>query len=209
MTARTRVPQNAAGNTDCTLEKHLYRARTAQQDCGRPLSSSRTGISCSEAGLRSLDGFLSPLLRKGQSIHHVYAGHRDSVMMSESTIYRFIDGGLFSARNIDLLRRVRFAPRRKAKEFKVDRACRQGRTYADFLEFRKSYPDLPVTQIDSLSSSYAGCLQDRHTGAPGRQWQRILQPEGIGMRWGREATHEGLLLRPVGAVPEGRRGTEP
>lgn len=140
----------------CTLEKHLYIPGEAHKEYGLTLRESRSGIGLSEDEVKQLDALFSPLLKKRQSIHHIYASHADSVMVSESTIYRMVDYNLFEARNIDLPRKVRYAPRKKKKDFKVDKACRLGRTYADYLDFCREHPDLPVTQIDSVEGKKGG-----------------------------------------------------
>lgn len=140
----------------CTLEKHLYVPGEAQKEYGLALHESRSGIGLSEEEVRQLDGIFSTLLKKRQSIHHIYVNHADSVMVSESTIYRLVDYHLFEARNIDLPRKVRYAPRKKKKAFKVDRTCRLNRTFADYLDFCREHPDIPVTQIDSVEGKKGG-----------------------------------------------------
>jgi len=77
-------------------------------------------------------------------------------MVSESTIYRLVDYNLFQARNIDLLRKVKYSRRKKKKNFKVDKACRTGRTYEDYQEFRALNPDLPVTEMDTVEGKKGG-----------------------------------------------------
>ncbi len=140
----------------CTLEKHLYIPKLAQKEYTLSLCESRTGINITEDEVKQLDSLFSPLLKKRQSIHHICINHRDSVMVSESTIYRLVDYNLFEARNIDLPRKVRFAPRKKKKAFKVDKACRIGRTYEDYNSFRIEHPDFPITQIDSVEGKVGG-----------------------------------------------------
>ena len=53
-------------------------------------------------------------------------------------------------------RKVRYAKRRKKKIFKVDKECRIGRTYQNFLAFRQEHPLLPITQIDSVEGTKGG-----------------------------------------------------
>ena len=45
---------------------------------------------------------------------------------------------------------------KKKTPFKVDKACRIGRTFDDFLEFLKENPDCPVVQMDSLEGVKGG-----------------------------------------------------
>ena len=77
-------------------------------------------------------------------------------MVSERTLYRLIDYNLFSARNIDLPKKVKYSRRKRKKDFKVDKKCRIGRTYQDYLNFRRDHPDLPVTEIDTVEGRRGG-----------------------------------------------------
>lgn len=140
----------------CTLEKRIYNAASADREYKEVLSESRTGISYSEEEIAHLDQLISPLIRKGQSINHICANNKDSIMISERTVYRLVDYNLFSARNIDLPRKVKYNRRKKKKNFKVDKACRIGRTYQHYLEFRSSHPDLPITEMDSVEGTKGG-----------------------------------------------------
>lgn len=93
----------------------MYLPKEAHKEYELSLRESRSGIGLSEAEVKQLDHLFSPLLKKRQSIHHIYVNHADSVMVSESTIYRLVDYQLFEARNMDLPRKVRYAPRKKRK----------------------------------------------------------------------------------------------
>lgn len=143
-------------NTSCTLEKRLYQPLTAQAEYRSTLSETRTGLSLSEAEIARLDSIVSPLLRKKQSLHNICLNHSDTIMVSESTLYRLVDYNLFQARNIDMPRKVRYARRKRKKDYKVDKACRIGRTYQDFLTFCQARPDFPVTQMDSVIGNAGG-----------------------------------------------------
>lgn len=143
-------------NRSCTLQKHLYDPVSAQKQYHEKLSEARSGISLTEDEIAHLNGIVSPLLKKKQSLHHICVNHPDSVMVSESTMYRLIEYGLFDAKNIDLPRKVRYARRKKKKVYKVDKSCRLGRTYADYQLYIREHPDLPVTQIDSVEGRKGG-----------------------------------------------------
>ena len=133
---------------ECHFEKTLYRADKAQEEYRTLLSESRVGMGFTEEELAALDEKVSPLIRRGQSPYHICATNRDSLMVSSSTLYRLIDSGLISARNIDLPRKVRFKARKRKKSvFKVDRTCRIGRDYACFQRFMEENPDTPIIQL--------------------------------------------------------------
>lgn len=141
----------------CTLEKCVYQARYAQHEYEEVRTESRSGLAISEDEAFALDGIISPLIRKGQSIHHICINNRDTIMFSEKSIYNYVDAGIFSARNIDLPRKVRYKPRRSRRDsFKVDKACRISRTFNDYLAFRDEYPDMPVVQMDSVIGRVGG-----------------------------------------------------
>lgn len=141
----------------CTLEKHLYSAHAAQQEYEYIRSESRSGICISEAEIVRLDNFISPLLMNGQSIHHICSNNPSQIMFSEKTIYNYIDAGVLSARNIDLPRKVRLRPRKSRHDsFKVDKACRIGRTWTDFQNFLKDHPGCPIVQMDSVEGQKGG-----------------------------------------------------
>lgn len=140
----------------CSLEKLFYNADFAHKEYREVLSESRTGISYSEDEIRYLDEFISPLIRKKQSPHHICATNADSIMVSERTIYRLIDARIISAMNIDLPRKVRYSARKVQRHFKVDKSCRIGRTYEDFKEYIREHPDLPVIQLDSVEGKKGG-----------------------------------------------------
>ena len=66
--------------------------------------------------------------------------------------------GLLDIVNLDLPRKVRFRPRKNKKpiELKVEKACRIGRTYVDFLKFIEANPDIHVVQMDSVEGKKGG-----------------------------------------------------
>jgi IS30 family transposase len=142
---------------NCRLEKSVYSAATAQKEYETLRCESRSGIIIDEAEAKRLDDFISPLIKKGQSIHHICSNNIDAIMCSEKTIYNYVDFNLFSARNLDLPRKVRYRPRKKsASSFKVDKSCRIGRTYEDFLAYMYENLDTPVVEMDSVEGIKGG-----------------------------------------------------
>lgn len=124
----------------------------AQKEYELTRSESRSGYAISETELKHLDSVLSPLLLKGQSVHHISQTHADSIMCSEKTLYTYIHNNLLSARNIELPRKVRLRPRRsKSVTIKVDKFCRIGRTWKDYCGYMALHPDTPVVQIDPVA----------------------------------------------------------
>lgn len=135
----------------CLLRKFYYTAKYAD-DCYRDLLVySREGINQAPVDIAMLDALISPLLRKGQSMAHIYAHHAAEIPCCRKTLYNYIDKSVFTARNIDLRRRVRYKVRKSptrislsAKEFRI------GRTYEEFQKLLKENPNTPVVELDTV-----------------------------------------------------------
>lgn len=140
----------------CSLDKHLYEANEANKCYRSTLSEARRGFSFNENELHFIDSFISPLIKQGQSPHHICATNRDSLMISERTLYRLIDSSALSAINLDLPRKVRFKPRKSNLRLKVDPHCKDGRDYSCFNTFMSEHPDYPVVQLDSVEGTKGG-----------------------------------------------------
>lgn len=141
---------------NCTLEKRLYIAADAQKEYEAIRSEARQGIQLSEVDAQRIDSIISPLLRKGQSLHNICINHRDEIMYDERTLYNYVDYGIFSARNIDMPRKVRMSRRKQKKIYKIDKACRIGRTYNDFTAFMQNHPCFPIVEMDSVEGTKGG-----------------------------------------------------
>lgn len=145
------VCNGCVSRNKCSLEKHFYSAVVAQQEYEILLSQSRAGICVSEEEIACLDNTISPLIKQGQSVHHIVVNNYPDIMFSEKTIYNYVAAGVFAARNIDLPRKVKYRPRKSRHDsFKIDKSCRKGRSFDDYLQFLKGCPDCPVVQMDSV-----------------------------------------------------------
>ncbi|MDO4157355.1 MAG: IS30 family transposase [Oscillospiraceae bacterium] len=135
----------------CRLRRMLYDAKYAQQQYEQLLSESRRGISLTEQELTRINGTISPLLKKGQSLPVICERYRDELPVTDRTIYSYIDAGLFEVRNIDLRRKLRRPERKKSGPvLRVDRKCHIGRTYEEYVEYMRQNPDAMVSQMDSV-----------------------------------------------------------
>lgn len=143
----------------CTLEKHLYDAYKAHLEYMEVRSESRSGFNLTEDELSQLNSVISPLLKKGQSLHHIMTHNADRISCCERTAYLYVANNLFDARNSDMPRVVRSKPRRKKSiDLKVDKKCRIGRTYEDYRKFMQDHPSLPVVELDSVEGKKGGAV---------------------------------------------------
>ncbi len=139
----------------CHYRKRFYRANVAQNEYRHTLSESRKGFYIRRAEAKRMEQIISNPILHGQSVHHVYLAHKDEITISERTIYTYIDGGVFKLKNIDLPRKVRYRPRRKKVEHRIDKLCREGRNYEDYVEFIRGNP-VPVVQMDTVKGGISG-----------------------------------------------------
>jgi IS30 family transposase len=147
----------------CTLLKRIYDPADAHEKAHSIISEARTGIMTNEDELHRINDIISPLVRNGHSLHQVYLNHVDDLMCSEKTLYNYVDAQLFDVRNIDLPRKVKYRPRYKKPEFKVDRGCRIGRNYLEFQKFLEENPETTIVQMDSVIGRIGGkCLLTLH-----------------------------------------------
>lgn len=151
------VCNGCADETACVLRKFYYLHKLAHRNYRESLTESREGANITEEELISLDELVSPLIRQGQSLHHILVNNPDCFTMNDKTLYRYVAGGLLHAKNGDMPRVCRLKPRAgKPVEHKVDTGCRIGRTYADYLSFMATAPDLRAVEIDSVIGRVGG-----------------------------------------------------
>lgn len=140
----------------CVLRKKYYLHRKAHEAYRETLVESRIGANITEDELLVLDEIVSPLIMRGQSVHHIVTHNPDQFAVSEKSIYRYIAGGLLKARNIDMPRVCRTKPRKsKPVEHKVDKSCRVGRTYTEFLSFIEA-SRVSIVEMDSVIGRVGG-----------------------------------------------------
>ena len=146
----------------CTKEKARYVASKAQDAHDERLRLAHLGISCEPHELRAMVGKVKKLLAQGQSLEAIWAVHGDEFPVCARTFYNYMDKGVMGLANIELPRKVRYAPRKKREQGqpKMDLA---GRTYADWL----ALPDelrLLTVQVDCVEGlrRNAKCILSLH-----------------------------------------------
>lgn len=132
----------------CTFEKARYVASKAQAAHDGRLSAAHAGISCEPDELEYMVSTVKKLLSQGQSLQAIWIAHKGEFPVCERTFYNYMDKGVMGLANIELPKKVKYAPRKKRAEgaFKMDFA---GRTYADWLGLSDEERTLTV-QIDCV-----------------------------------------------------------
>ncbi len=126
----------------CRLPKTDYYAKDADREYRTQLKELRQGVTISEERALEVARIFSEGTSRGQSVHHIIAsnGGEEAFGYSERTMYNYISGGILPGiKNIDLPRKVSYSKRKKSPDqfIKVDKACRIGRLYEDYLSFIK------------------------------------------------------------------------
>ena len=138
----------------CKLTKYYYRALPSFNKYKSVLSESRQGINLTELELSNLDRIVSPLIKKGQSISHIFKTH--DIPCSRTTLYRYLSNNCFSVGPIDLPRKVRMKKRRQRKTEPKDTQARTNRTYEDFQKYIEIHPELSIVEMDTVEGIKGG-----------------------------------------------------
>ena len=138
----------------CRMDKKIYSSKYAD-DCYREvLVSCREGINQTPESIQRMNDVLTPLIKQGQSIAHIYATHTNDLKCSRRTLYTYIDAGVFDVRNIDLRRKVKYKKRKKATETgSKDRSYRKGHNYDDFRKRIEKEPNASIVEMDCVEGS--------------------------------------------------------
>lgn len=142
--------------TSCHKVKRFYDHLHAHTIASSRISEPRKGLQISPDELRFLNKLVSPGIKNGQSLHHVCEAYKDQLPCCEKSVYNLIYSGLLDCRKLDLPRAVRFRPRTKTRQHKVNRHCRMNRSHADFLSYMQQNQDTPVVQLDSVIGRIGG-----------------------------------------------------
>lgn len=142
---------NGCSNHACRHDKYYYRAKDADSSYEQLKHDCRQGINLTPEERASLDELVSPLILSGQTMDHIFTQHGEAIPCSERTLYRYIDSGILSVRNIDLPRKVKYKPRRQSNDSeRLPREYIVGRTYSDFLEYLENHPETNVVELDTV-----------------------------------------------------------
>ena len=142
----------------CKLDKYFYIAEQAQKDYEYTLKDARLGVNLNTSELVELAHIICPLIKKGQSIYTILTNHPE-IDVCEKTIYNYIEMGLFAdwgVTNLTLKRKVKRKVSKKKLKKRKEPANYEGRTYTDYLDFKKLHPDIPTTEMDTVYNNQSG-----------------------------------------------------
>ena len=143
----------------CRKIKYYYYSKFANDEYSEKLREARYGIDLSKEEAYELDKLITPLIKeKHQSIAHIYANHPDEIKFSRMTMYNYVDLGVFSFKNINLPRKVKYKKRKENEKQRKRRetAIRKGRTYEDFKEYIGKNPECSIVEMDTVEGVKGG-----------------------------------------------------
>ena len=137
-------------------DKMYYRAKYSDDHYHENMSESRKGVNLSPEDLHELDALVTPLVKRGQSIAHIYATHKEEIGCAKRTLYQYVNDNLLTARNLDLPRKVKYKPRRKRIEPAPNQNYKKGRSYKEFLLYIEENPELSIVEMDTVIGEHGG-----------------------------------------------------
>lgn len=137
----------------CKLDRAYYISHQADAMAKRRYSEARSKLQIRGEELETLDALVSPLIKKGQPLTHIYAEHAEELPVCQRTLYNYIEAGALSVGNIDLRRKVGYRPRKKKQvpdDVFLNQKYRQGRTYEDFCTYIMHHPKTSYVEMDTV-----------------------------------------------------------
>jgi len=140
--------------TACSFDKHIYRAKSAQDVYKQTLKESREGIPLTKQEFWDIDKVVTRGIRDGQHLYHIL--HANDLNISIPTAYRHFHKDYFSISISDLPRQVKFKPRAKKREDYIPKGVKLGRSYNDFLQYKAELDLVTWWEMDTVIGRVGG-----------------------------------------------------
>ena len=146
------VCNGCKSRSGCRKERYTYYARKADDSYKEVKSNARKGINLTDEEVYNINKILTPLIKKGQTINHLYINHPDILNFSKPTFYNYVNNGVFEFKPLDFPRIVKYKKRKNSNKRRTrkEREIRIGRTYEDFINYITNNPDLNIVEMDTV-----------------------------------------------------------
>ena len=145
------VCNGCKSRSGCRKIRYTYYARKANDAYKELISSCRQGISLTEEEIYNINKIITPLVKKGQTINHLYINHPEVLNFSKVSFYNYINNGIFEFRPLDFPRIVKYKKRKTAKRrTRQEREILIGRKYEDFINYISKNPNLNIVEMDTV-----------------------------------------------------------
>ena len=149
------VCNGCKSRSGCRKERYTYYARKADDMYREVKSDARKGINLTPEEVYVINTILTPLIKKGQTINHLYINHPDILDFSKPSFYNYVNSGVFDFGPLDFPRIVKYKKRKKSNKRRTrkEREILIGRKYHDFAEYTGNNPDLNIVEMDTVEGS--------------------------------------------------------
>lgn len=146
------VCNGCKSRSGCRKERYTYYARKADDSYREIKSEARKGINLTPEEVYTINKTLTPLIKKGQTINHLYINHPDILDFSKPSFYNYVNNGVFEFGPLDFPRIVKYKKRKNSEKRRTrkEREILIGRKYEDFIEYTNSNPDLNIVEVDTV-----------------------------------------------------------
>lgn len=146
------VCNGCKSRSGCRKERYTYYARKADDSYREIKSEARKGINLTPEEVYAINTTLTPLIKKGQTINHLYINHPDILDFSKPSFYNYVNNGVFEFGPLDFPRIVKYKKRKNSEKRRTrkEREILIGRKYEDFIEYTNSNPDLNIVEMDTV-----------------------------------------------------------
>jgi IS30 family transposase len=100
----------------CRKERYTYYARQANDSYKEVKSEARKGINLTPEEVHNINTILTPLIKKGQTINHLYLNHPDILDFSKPSFYNHVNNGVFEFGPLDFPRIVKYKKRKNSNK---------------------------------------------------------------------------------------------
>ena len=146
------VCNGCKSRSGCRKERYTYYARKADDTYREVKSEARKGINLTPEEVYNINITLTPLIKKGQTINHLYINHPDILDFSKPSFYNYVNNGVFEFGPLDFPRIVKYKKRKNSNKRRTrkEREILIGRTYDDFIEYISNNPDMNIVEMDTV-----------------------------------------------------------
>ena len=136
----------------CRKVRWTYYAREADNSYKEVKSEARKGINLTPEEVYKINSILTPLIKKGQTINHLYINHPDILDFSKPSFYNYVNNGVFEFSPLDFPRIVKYKKRKNSKNRRTrkEREILINRKYDDFQKFISNHPDFNIVEMDTV-----------------------------------------------------------
>lgn len=146
------VCNGCKSRSGCRKERFTYYARNADDSYNEVKSEARKGINLTLEEIFEINNTIKPLIKKGQTINHLYINHPDILDFSKPSFYNYVNSGVFEFGPLDFPRIVKYKKRKNnnKRRTRKQRDILIGRKYDDFIHYINNHPDYNIVEMDTV-----------------------------------------------------------